>query len=110
MQTPAPSPSGHAQPPPPKKLTKNQKKNLKDRQARNATREVRGSGPKACSEKYRASAKNHPLRSDADLANDLPHSKPAWIGLREVEEDRNVYGLAELQEKFGLRLFEWDGK
>jgi hypothetical protein len=104
------SPPGHALPPPPTKLTKNQKKNLKDRQARNAAREAGGSGPKACSEKYRASAKNNALRSDADLANDLPHSKPAWIGVREMEEDRKVYGLAELLEKFKLRLIEWDGK
>jgi hypothetical protein len=69
-----------------------------------------GGGPKACSVKYRALAKTHPLSVKTDAANDLPHSKPAWIGLREIEEDRTVYGLAELQENFGLRLFEWDGE
>jgi hypothetical protein len=105
-----PHPESHAQPPTSKRLTKNQKKNLKDRQVRRATRELGGDGPKACSKKYRASAKNRPLKSDIDVANDLPHSKPAWIGLREMEQDRAVYGLAELQERFGLRYFEWDGK
>jgi hypothetical protein len=109
-QTPPVSPPGHAPSLPPAKLTKNQKKNLKDRQARNSARELRGSGPKACSEKYRASAKKNTLTSDTDLANDLPHSNPGWIGVREMEDDRYVYRLAELQEKFGLVLIEWDGK
>ena len=97
-------------PPLPTRLTKNQKKNLKDRRVRNAARELRRGGPKACSEKYWTSAKNRPLNTQADAAHDLPHSKPAWIGLRERKESRHIYGLVELREKFGLRLFEWDGK
>jgi hypothetical protein len=100
----------YTQSPPPKRLTKNQKKNLKDRQARKVTRELNGSGPKECSQKYRELAKKHPLGVESNAAYDLPHSKPSWIGLREIEEDRVVYGLAELQQKFKLQLFEWDGK
>lgn len=106
----SPPPGCPAPPPSPKKLTKNQKKNLRGRQVRSAARELRGSGPKACSLKYRASAKTRPLKSDVDLARDLPHSKPAWVGLRKIEDDQNVYGLAELQDTYGLRLFEWDGR
>jgi hypothetical protein len=60
--------------------------------------------------KHRGLAKAHPLGVDADVASDLPHSKPAWVGLRELEDDRKVYGLEELQGGYGLRLFEWDGR
>lgn len=94
----------------PPKPSKNQKKNAKDRGARRALRELRGSGPKECALKYRTVARRNPLESDASLASDLPHSKPAWVGLRESLGDRNVYGLKELQEQYGLRLFEWDGR
>jgi hypothetical protein len=108
---PAPPPSeGNARPPPKKSLTKNQKKNLKDRQARRAQRELSGGDLKECSKKHRGLAKRHPLGVDADVASDLPHSKPAWVGLRELEDDWNIYGLEELQGRYGLRLFEWDGK
>ena len=41
--------------------------------------------------------------------SDLPNSKPTWIGLLDVE-DKNIYGLTELQGKYGLHLFEWDGR
>jgi hypothetical protein len=71
---------------------------------------LRGSGPKGCLEKYTALAKKHLLRSNVNTSTDLPHSKPAWVGLREMEEGWKVYGLVELQERFGLCLFEWDGK
>ena len=110
-------PSGHspaeeklATPPPAERLTKNQKKNVKDRLLRRSRRELNGSGPKGCSKKYREPARQHPLHVNASAATDLPHSKPAWIGVRELEEDWSVYGLDELQEKYGLRLVEWDGK
>jgi hypothetical protein len=71
---------------------------------------LRGNGPKECSEKYTALAMNRPLRSNVDTKTDLPHSKPAWVGLHEMEDDQKVYGLVDLQEKFGLHLVEWDGK
>ena len=110
-------PSGHSlaeapppAPPPGERLTKNQKKNLRDRLLRKSRRELNGGGPKECSKKYRESARQHPVHVNASAATDLPHSKPAWIGVRELEEDWNVYGLDELQEKYGLRLIEWDGK
>ena len=96
--------------PPAECLTKNQKKNLKDRLLRRGCQELNGSGPKECSKKYRESARQQPLHINTNAATDLPHSKPAWIGVRELEEDRNIYGLGELQEKYGLRLVEWDGK
>ena len=47
---------------------------------------------------------------DSNTATDLPHSKPAWIGVRELEGDWNVYSLTELQEVYGMQLVEWDGK
>jgi hypothetical protein len=94
---------------PAERLSKNQKKNLKDRILRRRRRELNSSGPKECSQKYRESARKNPLGVDSDGA-DLPRSKPAWIGVRELEEDRHVYTLAELQETYGLRLVEWDGK
>jgi hypothetical protein len=59
--------------------------------------------------KVHAAAKENPLKSKANLVSDLPHSKPVWIGLC-GEEDRNIYGLRELQGKYRLRLFEWDGR
>lgn len=95
---------------PPRGLTKNQKKNLKDRLARRDRRGLNAGSPKECSKKHRQSAKKHAMRVDTNTATDLPHSKPAWIGVRELEEDWTVYTLKELQETFGLQLIDWDGK
>jgi hypothetical protein len=91
------------------RLTKNQKKNLKDRCARNKVRELRAGEPKQCSLRYKGSAKGQPVSVNADAAADLPRSKPAWIGLRDIEGEWKVYSLKELQEVFGLELFDWDG-
>jgi hypothetical protein len=97
-------------PPSPRRLTKNQRKNLRDRLAHRAQRELEGGGLKACSQKHRGLAKGHPLGVDANVARDLPRSRPAWVGLRELEDDRHLYGLEELQGTYGLRLVEWDGR
>jgi hypothetical protein len=94
----------------PGRLTKNQRKNLRDRAARRALRELDGGGPKACSRRHRGLAKERPLDVDANVESDLPHSKPAWVGLRELEDDRSLYTLTELRGTFGLRLFDWDGR
>jgi hypothetical protein len=99
-----------ATPPPTERLTKGQKKNIKDRLLRRSRRELNGSGPKECAKKYRESAKKDPLHTSATAATDLPHSKPAWIGARELENVKRVYSLDELQGKYGLRLVEWDGR
>jgi hypothetical protein len=92
-------------------LTKNQKKNARDREIRRKKRMLSGlggGGLKSCARKYRKLAKKHSLAVDAD-AQDLPHSRPGWVGLQEVKADQNIYGLKELLEKFGLRLVPWDG-
>ena len=99
-----------ATPPPAERLTKNQKKNVKDRLLRKSRRELNGSGPKECSQKYRESARQHPVFVDSNTATDLPHSKPAWIGVCELEGDWYVYSLTELQEVYGMQLVEWDGR
>ena len=99
-----------ATPPPAEHLTKNQTKNIKDRLLRKSRRELNGSSPKECSQKYRESTRQHPVFIDSNTATDLPHSKPAWIGVRELEGDWNVYSLTELQEVYGMQLVEWDGK
>jgi hypothetical protein len=91
------------------RLTKTQKRNLKARELRRKERGLGADGLKSCAQKYRESAKGSGINVGTD-SNDLPRSKPGWIGLREVEDDRRVYGLVELQETFGLKLFPWDGK
>jgi hypothetical protein len=91
------------------RLTKTQKRNLKARALRRKERGLGSDGLKSCAQKYRESAKGNGINVGTD-AKDLPHSKPGWISLREVEDDRHVYGLEELQEKFGLRLIPWDGR
>jgi hypothetical protein len=91
------------------RLTKTQKKNLKARELRRKERGLGFGGLKGCALKHRESAKGNGINMGTD-AKDLPHLKPGWISLREVEDDWHVYGLEELQEKFGLRLIPWDGK
>jgi hypothetical protein len=103
------NPSGCPEAAPMARLTKNQKKNLKDRAVRRKERGPRGGSLKSCATGYRESAKRSGINVSTD-AQDFPHSRPGWIGIRGVETDRNVYGLEELQEKFGLRLISWDGK
>ena len=73
-------------------------------------RKLQGSGPKECMQKYHTIVRWNPLKSDTSLASDLPHSKPAWVGLRKSQGDWNVYRLKELQEQYRLCLFEWDGR
>jgi hypothetical protein len=91
------------------RLTKTQKKNLKARELQRKERGLGVGGLKGCALKHRESAKGNGISVGTDT-KDLPHSKPGWIGLREVEDDWHVYGLEELQGKFGLRLIPWDGK
>jgi hypothetical protein len=89
---------------------KNQRKNLRDHVAHRALRELDRGGPKACSWRHQGLAKEHPLDVDANVESDLPHSKPAWVGLHELEDDHSLYTLTELQGTFGLWLFDWDGR
>jgi hypothetical protein len=104
-----PNPSRCSEQSPAARLSKTQKRNLKARAVRRKERGLSGDGLKSCAQKYRGSAKENGINVGAD-AKGLPHSKPGWIGVRELENDSNVYGLGELQEKFGLRLIPWDGK
>jgi hypothetical protein len=90
-------------------LTKTQKRNLKARALWRKERGLGSDGLKSCAQKYRESIKGNGISMGTD-AKDLPHSKPQWISLREVEDDWHVYGLEELQEKFSLRLIPWDGR
>jgi hypothetical protein len=111
MPTPAQPPKvGPPCPNPSKALTKNQKKNLKDCKACRAQRALSVGGIKGCSKKHWGLAARHPLGIDTDITSNLPHSKPAWVGLHELESEQKVYGLQELQEGHGLQLIEWDGR
>jgi hypothetical protein len=109
-QSAPPTPHENQAPATPRRPTKNHKKTTKDRGAQRATRELRGGGPKECALQYQRAARQGPLKSDASLASDLPRSKSAWVGLHNLKEDQSIYGLRELQEQYGLRLFEWDGR
>lgn len=104
--------SKYARPP---GMTKNQWSTAKKRSKRHNERAeaqvASGRTVKACSLKYRQHASPYAMSTtinvDDDLANNV--TLPAWVGRQEVGQDWSEYGLLELQNEYGMALYNWNG-
>ncbi|KAF8194926.1 hypothetical protein BJ912DRAFT_923826 [Pholiota molesta] len=106
--------------PPPSTLRsppgKNRKSMLKQRKLRSdkraqATQDARLSA-KACTKKHRARAAKITLKTPLHLQKtlaDLP-TAPCWTAHREKEQRRTIYSLADLTNRMGMQLVEWNGR
>lgn len=76
-----------------------------------ARREIQNSDEtrlKQCSKNRRAKTAEGIVLSRS-VVDVLRVSKPAWIGVRRIEEQK-VYGVKELVEEFGMQEYKWDGR
>ncbi|KAJ7511928.1 hypothetical protein B0H11DRAFT_2214798 [Mycena galericulata] len=99
-------------------LKRGSRRRRNEKRARDAAVVGVSSSSKSVAQKHRDSALRHAVHLDFDAA-DLPHSKPAWIGLRSAEDEHadGMGGRAYTREEIealtgarGLRYLNWLGR
>lgn len=97
-------------------ITKNQwssmKKQMKRRVSQEEAQAATGSTLKQCSKWYRQRPAPCEVPPELEIKEELGKNVtlPEWVGRKEAEQDWWEYGLAELENKFGMVRYEWNGR